>query len=197
MASHVSHHGRRPRALGPELVCLAGSDLLFMHRLAPADREISFDLVFSDLGVLQDLVPTYGDACNPEAGNCRISPGRGTVCAHTHPRGERVSSADLVVAIQQHPQFGGRRRMSMVVAPLGVYTYAPTPAVLEEWQKAPTALQNRLQLLIKWIGHQLQDETQRGEVERFVEEIRQLGFVVSYTPYKKLTPSDLVVLRLG
>ena len=27
--------------------------------------------------------------------------------------------------------------------------------------------------------------------------IRQLGFIVSYTPSRKLTPSDLVVLRLG
>ena len=181
-----------------EYVGLTGSDLFFMRKLSPQDREISFDLHFDENGVLVDIVPNIGDKCTPTKGDCKVAPGIATaVSAHTHPRGERISSADLVVSLQQHPNFGGNRRLSMVVAPKGVYAYYPTKVILDEWGKASVKLQNRLQLMIKWIGHQLQDETQDGKTQRFESEMRQLGFSVSYIPYKKLSPSDIVVLKLG
>lgn len=181
----------------PELFVMSGADVLFMKSVRPTDREVSFALDFDGGGVLTKLTENVGAPCASKTGGCSIRARPSPVSAHTHPRGNRVSSADLLVSVKSHPVFGGERRMSMVVAPLGFYTYAPTPALLEKWKVTDPLVLGKLQKFMHWCGHQMQDETQMGDVKEHVEFVRSLGFRMSYHPYESIAPTDNIVIRMS
>ena len=182
-------------------VVISGSDVLFMRKLAPADREISFDLLFNK-GQLEKLSPTVGDLCanspNGKTGGCSMLAGQGSVSAHTHPRGERVSAADFAAALANHPRVNkfGNRLASMVVAPKGLYVYVPTTSLINTWKDTSFPLRKKLQLYWKWVGHQLQEDTQKGNVDDYLKFFRSQGWKLSYTPYEQIRPNDSIVLTV-
>lgn len=180
-------------------VVLTGQDVLFLRSLSPSDREVSFSLRFDRRGVsvrrLSGMSATEGDECSGE--DCSVAPGADEVCAHTHPRGERVSSADLLVAVSRHPRFGGARRLSMVIAPKGLYSYAPSERLLGVWAEQDVATLWKFKAYLQWVGHQLQEDTQRGDVREFLAFLRGLGFDVSYVPYASIRPPDSLVFGLS
>lgn len=57
-------------------------------------------------------------------------------------------------------------------------------------------MQQKLQKYIKWVGHQLQDDTQNGNVTEFVTFVKELGFNISYHPYDSFLPTDNFVFKL-
>ena len=177
-------------------VSMNGSDILLMRRLSPNDKEISFNLEFDTHGNLQNVKHRVGHTCDPNAGNCSIQSLPGYVSAHTHPKGERVSSADLMVSIKKHPELGGDRKLSFVIAPKGFYCYSPTKVITDKFKNLPTNMQQKLQKYIKWVGHQLQDDTQNGNVAEFVTFVKELGFNISYHPYNSFLPTDNFVFKL-
>ena len=75
----------------------------------------------SQMFCLKDFAPSFEARMNSVVG------------IHTHPVGERVSSADLVTAIKLHPEMNrqNKRRLSMVIAPKGIYIYKPTHHIIE------------------------------------------------------------------
>ena len=177
-------------------VVLSGSDILLMRKLSPKNKELSFDLNFNDDGNLNDIKYTVGHTCSPKKGNCSIQSLPGAVSAHTHPKGERVSSADLMVSIKKHPEFGGSRKLSFVIAPKGFYSYAPTEVIINKFKQLSPSMQLKLQKYIKWVGHQLQDDTQNGNVSEFLTFVQELGFNISYHSYNSFLPTDNFVFKL-
>ena len=177
-------------------VVLAGSDILFMRRLAPVDREISFNLQFCDDGVITGINARLRQKCDSDHGNCSIAPGEGDVSAHTHPRGERVSASNLMVSVAKHPIFGGKRKMSIVIAPLGFYAYTPNSDGLHAFKLSSSVMMSKLQKYIQWVGHQYQEDTQSGNTIEYVHFVRSMGFNMSYFPYSTILPTDNFVLEM-
>jgi hypothetical protein len=173
---------------------LRGGDVKLLRKVAPQgvdDRELSFALDFDDEGKLERIrVESEGSESSVRACNAPVA-------AHTHPYGNRVSSADLRVALDMHPSSGqgGHRRMSLVVAPSGLFAYSPGGELLSRWAGSCLADRNRMQAEWRQHGNEQQPATQRGEVEPFLSFLRDEGWHISFLPWMELSASAIVVLR--
>lgn len=178
-------------------IILSGMDLLFLQRIRPNDREISIYMSFDESGILSGIFPGgQTSLCAPP--NCQIQAVNSVVGIHTHPVGERVSSADLVTAIKLHPEMNrqNKRRLSMVIAPKGIYIYKPTHHIIELYKGQEESILKKFQLYVKWVGHQLQEDTQAGKVHEFLNFVRGVGFDISYIPYNSVIPTNFYMFKL-
>ena len=104
----------------------------FGHVPSKKNFVLHFNMSFDESGILTGIFPGgQTSLCAPP--NCQIQAVNSVVGIHTHPVGERVSSADLVTAIKLHPEMNrqNKRRLSMVIAPKGIYIYKPTHHIIE------------------------------------------------------------------
>jgi len=178
-------------------IVLSGADLLFFKRIRPDDREISIFLSFDEHGILSGIFPNgQTSPCVPP--NCKIQAANSVLGIHTHPIGERVSSADLIAAIRLHPETNkkNKRRLSMVIAPNGVYIYKPTHHIIRLYKGQEEVLLEKFKLYVKWVGHQLQEDTQRGHVHEFLDFVRGVGFDISYIPYDSVVPTNFYIFKV-
>ena len=171
---------------------MMGADALFMRKIAPNDSELSFTLTFKD-GRLNHLHAMSGGKCLED--KCMVKPCTGAVCAHTHPRGNRVSSADLAAALYLHPANGGKRRISIVLGPSGLFMYAPSKDLAQQWAKASQEERDALQASWKDLGFQHQDAAQKGRVEGLHQRLRQDGWFMTYSPWTRIRPGDVLLMR--
>ena len=179
-----------------DVTTFKGIDLRFMHQLSPEDAEMSFNFDLEG-GSLLRARSSVGAPCvniNGVHQNCSVAAGEGVVSAHTHPRGNRVSGADLKVSVDLHPRFGGVRRASAVLAPRGVFFYGPSPALLETWDAYTDAEQVAAQEAWTQYGKDTQSVTQTGDLAAWLEHYRAEGFHVNYTPWADL--KENVAVRL-
>ncbi len=174
-------------------------DLQFLRALAPADREVSFAFNRSDDNLLYSVQTEQGDACFAPDGawsnHCGVSSARGFYGLHSHPQGNRVSSADFVTAIEQHPEFGGTREYSAVLAPLGVFHYRPTATLLQQWGNWTGKQRAAARTAWKEYGLRTQPATQRGDVASFLAFFQSQGFDLDYRAWDDMTSSDEVLLN--
>lgn len=147
--------------------------------LAPATHEITIAFDRAKDGTLR-VRAHDGNAC-PLDGACAAAPCHSGACAHTHPFGNRPSSADMVKAIVDP-----RRAISFVLAPRGVFAYAATPRGRALWRELSREDARRLRTTWKLLGFFLQEETQNGDVERYLTLMRDAGFVAEYVAYEDL-----------
>ena len=105
-----------------------------------------------------------------------------------------MSGADFRDAVQLHPRFGGRRRLSGVLAPLGVFLYAPSPALLETWAAHDDRQKEKAQAAWKEHGVRTQSATQAGDMDAWLEHYRAAGFVVTYTPWEDVDAAGVPML---
>jgi hypothetical protein len=131
----------------PLLVLPYDAHLAPVVRTLPKTHELGGHLLTGGGGQLERIVTFEGDACRDATGarltatrQCKIRKPDAAISFHTHPKSNRPSSADLRNAVLKHPVMGrrrtpGKRRLSLVVTPDGVWTYAPTPALLQRWRR--------------------------------------------------------------
>ena len=73
---------------------------------------------FDESGILTGIFPGgQTSLCAPP--NCQIQAVNSVVGIHTHPVGERVSSADLVTAIKLHPEMNRQNKRRLTVRGIG------------------------------------------------------------------------------
>ena len=131
----------------PLLVLPYDAHLAPVVRTLPATHELGGHLLTGGGGRLDRIVTFAGDACRDATGKrltatrqCKIRKPDASISFHTHPKSNRPSSADLRNAVLKHPDFRrhktpGKRRLSLVVTPEGVWTYAPKPALVQRWRR--------------------------------------------------------------
>lgn len=188
--------GREEFTLDPQFptYALRGTDALFMHKIAPKDRELSFTLNFEE-GHLEKIHAMHGGACI-EGGACTVKPCMGAVCAHSHPKGNRISSSDLAVALSLHPQMGGKRRISLVLGPSGLFGYAPTNELVQKWKTMNQRERDELQEEWRTAGLQQQSNTQKGKMQSLHEYLKKNGWRLTYTPWKNIHPTDTLLFQV-
>ena len=149
--------------------------------LAPNTHELTIGFVDVDDagGFFRRVWVSEGGACAP--GACVASPCHGGACAHTHPYGNRPSSADMVKAIVDR-----KRDVSFVLAPLGVFAYAATFEGRNVWNGLSHVDARRLRATWKLLGFFMQEETQAGDVKRYLRLMTDAGFVATYASYADL-----------
>lgn len=121
----------------------------------PRTHEMGGHLQVGDDGVLHDVVTFEGAQCRDLGGarlsgaaQCRIHKPDAAISFHTHPRSNRPSSADLRNAVLKHPHMSrkGRRRLSLVFTPRGLWWYVPSPTMRDTWK---TQLQHNNKAFVK------------------------------------------------
>ena len=117
-----------------------------LHELAaqaPKTHELGGHFRVRADGTLSDTILFEGEQCrNAEgqrisgAAQCRIHKPDAEISFHTHPKSNRPSSADMRNAVLKHPAVSGRgkRRLSLVLGPRGVWWYAPSPEMRRAWR---------------------------------------------------------------
>ncbi len=159
------------------------NQLLMFQKIAPDDRELSARLHFDNKGALKRVALSEGEVC--VSGRCGVRPCNGGVCMHTHPRGNRVSSADFRVAIEA--ALAKQRTHSIVIAPGGVFSYKPSQQLLSRWDRLEPHQKEEMTQEWKRVGAELQAETQRGEMANFMEFASAVGMQMEYVPWEKVS----------
>ena len=79
---------------------------------------LHFNMSFDESGIFTGIFPGgQTSLCAPP--NCQIQAVNSVVGIHTHPVGERVSSADLVTAIKLHPEMNRQNKRRLTVRGIG------------------------------------------------------------------------------
>lgn len=159
---------------------LTHEQLLMFRRIAPADHELSARLRFDSNGSLSSVKLTRGDECT--AHHCAVKPCEGGVCLHTHPRGNRVSSADFRVAIET--ALVKQRTHSIVITPMGVFSYRPTSKLLREWKTYDRQRRDEITQSWKLVGQMLQEKTQAMQMDDFMRFSEEVGMHIEFVSWK-------------
>ena len=173
-----------------------------LHRLAadaPTTHELGGHFRMDAQGNLADTIMFEGQQCRDEHGNrlsgsaqCRIHKPDAPVSFHTHPKSNRPSSADMRNAVLKHPALShkGQRRLSIIIAPRGVWWYTPSPAMRAAWK---AALRRGDKSLIKdamrlWsrTGNRLIRNKDNEDPHAFCAFMRDQGMHIHYIPYAQL-----------
>lgn len=109
----------------------------------PRTHEVGGHLLMGGGHRIDDVVTFAGDQCRTPAGErlsgaaqCKIHKPDAAISFHTHPQSNRPSSADMRNAVLKHPQLSkrGKRLLSMVMTPKGLWWYTPTRALRAAWK---------------------------------------------------------------
>ncbi len=161
-----------------------------IRRQMPPTHEIGGHLLAREDGVVHSYRIYKGKPCRNEAGQrfknaqCKIQKPDHAFSFHTHPKSDRPSSADLRNAVLKHPSLGrGRRRVSVVFAPSGVWHYKPTAALLRQWRgRRPDdpLIRKRMR---QWslAGREMVDRDRRFEA--YCQHMRRQGLALHFRPY--------------
>ena len=148
-----------------------------------------------------------GELCPARRGGCRVRRcAFSDICAHTHPSTNRPSASDLRAALDAHPcaGLGGKRRLSLVLAPKGVFAFVPSAKRVRAF--AALGDQAKENVALQWArsGREDQSRTQRGDAGPWLAHVRGLGFDAAYLPYQLLEAASsdsnahaVLLLRVG
>ena len=148
-----------------------------------------------------------GELCPARRGGCRVRRcAFSDICAHTHPSTNRPSASDLRAALDAHPcaSLGGKRRLSLVLAPKGVFAFVPSARRVRAF--AALSDQAKENVALQWArsGREDQSRTQRGDAGPWLAHVRGLGFDAAYLPYQLLEAASsdsnahaVLLLRVG
>ena len=166
---------------------------------APSTHELGGHFRVDARGQLTDTVTFEGQQCRDAHGRrlsgaaqCRIHKPDAPVSFHTHPKSNRPSSADMRNAVLKHPALSqkGQRRLSLIIAPRGVWWYTPSPAMRAAWK---AALQKGDKRLVKdamrlWsrTGNRLIRSDKKEDPAAFCAFMRRQGMHIQYIPYADL-----------
>ena len=182
-----------------------------LHRLAadaPTTHELGGHFRMDERGHLVDIVRFEGSQCRDEHGNrlsgatqCRIHKPDAAVSFHTHPKSNRPSSADMRNAVLKHPALShkGKRRLSVILAPRGVWWYMPSPSMRAAWRAALRAgrkgvVKDAMRLWSR-TGNRLIRDEHREDPAEFSRFMRGQGMHIAYIPYTDLPHSGHLVIR--
>ena len=159
----------------------------------PSTHEIGGHLLAREDGVVHSYRVYKGKPCRNEKGQrfknaqCKIQKPDHAFSFHTHPKSDRPSSADLRNAVLKHPSLGrGRRRVSVVFSPSGVWHYAPTLALLREWRGRRAADPLIARRMREWsrAGRRLVDRDR--DFGAYCRHMRRQGVSLHFNPYRLL-----------
>ncbi len=201
---------------GSTIVALDAAALTSIYQLASrraqgtTTRElgVSMDLGGEACGARATAVTfDEGELCPARRGGCRVRRcAFSDICAHTHPSTNRPSASDLRAALDAHPcaGLGGKRRLSLVLAPRGVFAFVPSAKRVRAF--AALSDQAKENVALQWArsGREDQSRTQRGDAGPWLAHVRGLGFDAAYLPYQLLEAASsdsnahaVLLLRVG
>ena len=201
---------------GPTIVALDAAALASIYQLASrrahgtTTRElgVSMDISEDQCGARATAVTfDEGELCPARRGGCRVRRcAFSDICAHTHPSTNRPSASDLRAALDAHPcaGLGGKRRLSLVLAPKGVFAFVPSAKRVQAF--AALSDQAKENVALQWArsGREDQSRTQRGDAGPWLVHVRGLGFDAAYLPYQLLEAASsdsnahaVLLLRVG
>ena len=201
---------------GPTIVALDAAALASIYQLASrrahgtTTRElgVSMDISEDECGAHATAVTfDEGELCPARRGGCRVRRcAFSDICAHTHPSTNRPSASDLRAALDAHPcaGLGGKRRLSLVLAPKGVFAFVPSVKRVRAF--AALSDQAKENVALQWArsGREDQSRTQRGDAGPWLAHVRGLGFDAAYLPYQLLEAASsdsnahaVLLLRVG
>lgn len=182
-----------------------------LHQLAaaaPTTHELGGHFRMDARGHLVDVVTFEGSQCRDQHGRrlsgaaqCRIHKPDAPVSFHTHPKSNRPSSADMRNAVLKHPALShaGRRRLSVILAPRGVWWYAPSAAMRAAWRAELRAgrkgmVKDAMRLWSR-TGNRLIRDEKREDPAAFSRFMRGQGMHIAYIPYTALPRRGHLVVR--
>ena len=161
----------------------------------PTTHEIGGHLLLGGGGQVIEQFRVYkGKPCRNEKGerfrntHCKIRKPDHALSFHTHPKSNRPSSSDLRNAVLKHPELGrrGRRRLSVLFTPAGLWHYAPRPELRRRWAGRGAADPAVVAQMRRWsaLGRRLVD---RGEdYRRFCRHLAADGMDIGFVHYSEL-----------
>lgn len=161
-------------------------------RAATTTRELgaSFDMDEEPCGARVTTVRLdEGGLCPARRGGCRVKRcAYSAICAHTHPSTNRPSASDLRAALDAHPcaGLGGKRRLSLVLAPKGVFVFAPSLKRVRAFAALNALTKENVAQHWARSGREDQSRTQRGDAGPWLQHVAGLGFQAAYLPYALL-----------
>ena len=178
------------------------------HGTTTRELGVSMDLGGEACGAHATAVTfDEGELCPARRGGCRVRRcAFSDICAHTHPSTNRPSASDLRAALDAHPcaGLGGKRRLSLVLAPKGVFAFVPSAKRVRAF--AALGDQAKENVALQWArsGREDQSRTQRGDAGPWLAHVRGLGFDAAYLPYQLLEAASsdsnahaVLLLRVG
>eukprot|EP00937_MAST-01D_sp_MAST-1D-sp2_P004330 g4330.t1 len=168
----------------------------------PSTHEIGGHLLAHEDGIVHSYRVYKGKPCRDENGKrfkntqCKIQKPDHALSFHTHPKSDRPSSADLRNAVLKHPALGrGKRRMSVIFAPSGIWHYAPTAALLREWRGRRPSDPLILKRMRQWslAGRRMVDRDRR--FADYARLMRRHGLDLRFQPYSKVLAGGGLRLR--
>ena len=194
--------------------------------ILPPTHEIGGHISFNKAGDSKSIRWFEGAACRNANGaringgdGCRIRKPDHAVSFHTHPKSNRPSSADLRNSICKHPrlrkvfaqpreqhlrrpadsQMHGRRQVSLVFTPKGVWSYRPTSALVSQWEDLAHSKSWQKQQMRKWSTKARKiysnPATANGPTE-YAQYLMSVGFKARYVPYTDANQSGVVLAFL-
>jgi hypothetical protein len=161
----------------------------------PSTHEIGGHLLAGGGGVIEQFRVYKGKPCRNEKGerfrntHCKIRKPDHALSFHTHPKSNRPSSSDLRNAVLKHPELGrrGRRRLSVLFTPAGLWHYAPRAALRRRWAGRGPGDPLVVAQMRRWsaLGRRLVDRGER--YRRYCRHLAADGMDVRFTPYGQLS----------
>ena len=200
--AHLGSASVQGGAAPPLLVLPYDTDLAPVVRTLPTTHELGGHLLTGGGGQLARIVTFEGDACRDAAGRrltatrqCKIRKPDAAISFHTHPKSNRPSSADLRNAVLKHPALHrrrtpGKRLLSLVVTPDGVWTYAPKPHLLARWRRLRA--RDIQATMTEWSRHGRQRTP-----AALVAYMQEQGMELAYFPHAALRGKTLRVEASG
>ena len=178
------------------------------HGATTRELGVSMDISGDECGApVKTVTFDEGELCPARRGGCRVRRcAFSDICAHTHPSTNRPSASDLRAALDAHPcaGLGGKRRLSLVLAPKGVFAFVPSVKRVRAF--AALSDQAKENVAQQWArsGREDQSRTQRGDAGPWLVHVRGLGFDAAYLPYQLLEAASsdsnahaVLLLRVG
>ena len=178
------------------------------HGTTTRELGVSMDISGDECGApVKTVTFDEGELCPARRGGCRVRRcAFSDICAHTHPSTNRPSASDLRAALDAHPcaSLGGKRRLSLVLAPKGVFAFVPSATRVRAF--AALSDQAKENVALQWArsGREDQSRTQRGDAGPWLAHVRGLGFDAAYLPYQLLEAASsdsnahaVLLLRVG
>ena len=169
----MAEHGQR---------IVTAKELLILRAFVPTDKELTASLKFNPVGRIDALQLGFGETCTN--GSCRAQFCAPGVCLHSHPFSNRISSADAAVCMQRSTI--SPDSCSLILTPLGVFTYRASPEHVAEWRVMSSDAKRSKRQQWQFIGLALQAATQRGEMDVFINKMASNGIQVSYVPWAEV-----------